>query len=155
MRSTSGLPKIPQISWTVCGWSVHSSEGTLLRDSMSAPRFSLPGTSVALSERKLSWAQLKRHSARIKRSFEERPLWGKTDCSWVEEGWLPSERKRRSQRRSPEAGACCHPPCLGRSRERGTRCRLPSLQSARRRRSIEPSSKDVQYHRMAPRVRAS
>ncbi len=25
-----------------------------------------------------------------------------------------------------EAEACCHPPCLGRSRERGTRCRLPS-----------------------------
>ncbi len=24
---------------------------------------------------------------------------------------------------SQEAGACCHPPCLGRSRERGTRCR--------------------------------
>ncbi len=41
-RSTSGLPKIPHISWTVCGWSVHSSEGTLLRDSMSAPRFGLP-----------------------------------------------------------------------------------------------------------------
>ncbi len=30
----------------------------------------------------------------------------------------------------------------------------PSL-SARRRRSVRPSTKDVQYHRMAPRVRAS
>ncbi len=59
-RSTSGLPKIPHISWTVCGWSIHSSEGTLLRDSMSSPRFSLPGTCIALSERKLSWAHLKR-----------------------------------------------------------------------------------------------
>ncbi len=29
-----------------------------------------------------------------------------------------------------EAGACCHPPCLGRSRERGTRCRLPSTGGA-------------------------
>ncbi len=28
------------------------------------------------------------------------------------------------------AGACCHPPCLGRSRERGTRCRLPSTGGA-------------------------
>ncbi len=29
-----------------------------------------------------------------------------------------------------EARACCHPPCLGRSRERGTRCRLPSTGGA-------------------------
>ncbi len=29
-----------------------------------------------------------------------------------------------------EAGACCHPPCLGRSRERGTCCRLPSTGGA-------------------------
>ncbi len=29
-----------------------------------------------------------------------------------------------------EAKACCHPPCLGRSRERGTRCRLPSTGGA-------------------------
>ncbi len=47
-------------------------------------------------------------------------------CSWVEEGWLPSERERRSRPVRLEAEACCHPPCLGRSRERGTRCRLPS-----------------------------
>ncbi len=63
--STSGLPKIPHISWTVCGWSVHSSEGTLLQDSMSASRFSLPRILVALSKHKLSWAHLKRRSARI------------------------------------------------------------------------------------------
>ncbi len=58
-----------------------------------------------------------------------------------------------------EAGACCHPPCLGRSRDGGLaagypRPEEPSL-SARRRRSVRPSTKDVQYHRMAPRVRAS
>ncbi len=29
-----------------------------------------------------------------------------------------------------EAGACCHPLCLGRSREQGTRCRLPSTGGA-------------------------
>ncbi len=29
-----------------------------------------------------------------------------------------------------EAGACCHPPCLGRSREQRTRCRLPSTGGA-------------------------
>ncbi len=29
-----------------------------------------------------------------------------------------------------EAEACCHPPCLGRSRERGTRCQLPSTGGA-------------------------
>ncbi len=29
-----------------------------------------------------------------------------------------------------EAEACCNPPCLGRSRERGTRCRLPSTGGA-------------------------
>ncbi len=42
-----------------------------------------------------------------------------------------------------EAEACCHPPCLGRSRERGTRCGCPRPEepspSARRRRSIGPS----------------
>ncbi len=31
---------------------------------------------------------------------------------------------------SLEAEACCQPPCLGRSRERGTRCRLPSTGGA-------------------------
>ncbi len=51
-------------------------------------------------------------------------------CSWDEEGWLPSERERRSRPVHLEAEACCHPPCLGRSRERGTRCRLPSTGGA-------------------------
>ncbi len=51
-------------------------------------------------------------------------------CSWVEEGWLPSERERRSRPVRLEAEACCHPPCLGRSRERGTCCRLPSTGGA-------------------------
>ncbi len=51
-------------------------------------------------------------------------------CSWVEEGWLPSERERRSRPVRLEAEACCHPTCLGRSRERGTRCRLPSTGGA-------------------------
>ncbi len=51
-------------------------------------------------------------------------------CSWVEEGWLSSERERRSRPHSPGGQACCHPPCLGRSRERGTRCRLPSTGGA-------------------------
>ncbi len=51
-------------------------------------------------------------------------------CSWVEEGWLPPERERRSRPVRLEAEACCHPPCLGRSRERGTRCRLPSTGGA-------------------------
>ncbi len=40
---------------------------------MSAPGFSLPDTCIPLSERKLSWAHFKRHSARIKRRIEERP----------------------------------------------------------------------------------
>ncbi len=35
-----------------------------------------------------------------------------------------------SRPRSLEAEACCHSPCLGRSRERGTRCRLPSTGGA-------------------------
>ncbi len=51
-------------------------------------------------------------------------------CSWVEEGWLPSEREQRSRPVRLEAEACCHLPCLGRSRERGTRCRLPSTGGA-------------------------
>ncbi len=51
-------------------------------------------------------------------------------CSWVEEGWLPSERERRSRPIRLEAEACCHPPCLGRSRERGRSCQLPSTGGA-------------------------
>ncbi len=58
-----------------------------------------------------------------------------------------------------EAGACCHPPCLGGAGNGGLAAGCPRLEepspSARRRRSVRPSTKDVQYHRMAPRVRAS
>ncbi len=39
-------------------------------------------------------------------------------------------RPRGSGGVAPFAEACCHPPCLGRSRERGTRCRLPSTGGA-------------------------
>ncbi len=60
---------------------------------------------------------------------------------------------------SQEAGACCHPPCLGWSRERGTRCRLPSTGGAIAvHQEAEEQSRppeNVQYHRMAPRGRAS
>ncbi len=45
-------------------------------------------------------------------------------------GGCRSERERRSRPVRLEAEACCHPPCLGRSRERGTRCRLPSTGGA-------------------------
>ncbi len=58
-----------------------------------------------------------------------------------------------------EAGACCHPPCLGGAGNGGLAAGYPRPEepspSARRRRSVRPSTKDVQYHRMAPRVRAS
>ncbi len=58
------------------------------------------------------------------------------------------------------AGACCHPPGWWRSRERGDS--LPAAldwRSHRRPpgggRGIGPSTKEVQYHRMAPRVSRS
>ncbi len=73
-RSTSALPKIFQIFWTTCGWSIHSCtlvSRTLLRDNISAPWFSLPSRCAAFSERRLSWAHSRRRSARIKRRFEE------------------------------------------------------------------------------------
>ncbi len=61
-----------------------------------------------------------------------------------------------------EAGACCHPPCLGKEQGETGETRCPGYPrpeepspSARRRRSVRPSTKDVKYHRMAPRVRAS
>ncbi len=79
-------------------------------------------------------------------------------CSWDEEGWLPSERERRSRCRSP-VGRCLLPSArLG--EEEGTgglAAGCPRLEepSARRQRSVKPSTKDVQYHRMAPRVRAA
>ncbi len=57
------------------------------------------------------------------------------------------------------ADACCRPPCMRRSRERGLAADCPRLEepspSARRQRSVGPSTKDIQYHRMTPRVRAS
>ncbi len=43
-RTTSALPKISLILWTVCGCHILSSEGTLRRDSMPAPWFNTPGT---------------------------------------------------------------------------------------------------------------
>ncbi len=55
-RSTWALPKTFHIFWTASGWSIHSSEETLLLNNMSASWFILPGTCVAFSERKLFWA---------------------------------------------------------------------------------------------------
>ncbi len=79
-------------------------------------------------------------------------LLGRGGVAAVQEG-------AEESRRSPGGRACCHPPCLGRSRERGTRCRLPSTGGAiairQEAEGVRPSTKDVQYHRMAPRVRAS
>ncbi len=52
-------------------------------------------------------------------------------CSWDKEGWLPSERERRSRRRSssgPET--CCIRQVGGGAEERGTRCRRPSTGGA-------------------------
>ncbi len=54
-------------------------------------------------------------------------------CSWVEEGWLPSERERRSRPRSPGGRSLLPSAMFGGgagSRERGTRCRLPSTGGA-------------------------
>ncbi len=65
------LPKISQILWTACGCNIHSSEGTLLRDSMSAPWFNTPGTCDALNERSLTCA----HSKISKRHFEVSLPW--------------------------------------------------------------------------------
>ncbi len=81
-------------------------------------------------------------------------------CSWVEEGWLPSERERRSRPRSPGGRSLLPSAMFG--EEQGTGDSLPAAldrkepsPSARRWRSIGPSTKDVQYHRMAPRVSRS
>ncbi len=84
------VPKISHISWTTCGWRVHSSEKTLLRDSMSAPWFSLPGTCIALSERRLCCAHSKRRYTRVKK----RALLG--DLSRPPRSYCPS---------GPESGA--------------------------------------------------
>ncbi len=86
---------------------------------------------------------------------------GSRPCSWVEEGWLPSKRERRSRRRSP-GGRSLLPSAhvWGGAGNGGLAARLPSTggaiavrQEAEER--LGPSTKDVQYHRMAPRVRAS
>ncbi len=70
-------------------------------------------------------------------------------CSWDEEGWLHPRGSGGVAAVRQWAGACCHPPVWWRSRERGTRCRLPStggaIAAARRRRGIRPSTKEVQY----------
>ncbi len=84
---------------------------------------------------------------------------GSLPCSWVEEGWLPSERERRSRRRSPGGRSLLPSAMLGEEQGTGTRCRLPSNRRSHRRppgggASSRPP-KDVQYHCMAPRVRAS
>ncbi|ROL47212.1 hypothetical protein DPX16_19010 [Anabarilius grahami] len=77
-------------------------------------------------------------------------------CSWDKVGWLPSKRERRSRRRGPEPAAFR---CEG--EEQGTGDSLPAALSRRSHRrlpggrggsSCPPS---VQYHRMAPRGRAS
>ncbi len=81
-------------------------------------------------------------------------------CSWDEEGWLPSERERRSRRRSPVGRSLL--PSARLVEEQGTGDSLPAAldwRSHRRPpgggRGIGPSTKDVQYHRMAPRVSRS
>ncbi len=84
---------------------------------------------------------------------------GSLPCSGVKEGWLPSERERRSRRRSPGGRSLLPSAMLWEEQGTGTRCRLPSNWRSHRRppgggASSRPP-KDVQYHRMAPRVRAS
>ncbi len=84
---------------------------------------------------------------------------GSLPCSGVKEGWLPSEREQRSRRRSPGGRILLPSAMLGEEQGTGTRCRLPSNRRSHRRppgggASSRPP-KDVQYHRMAPRVRAS
>ncbi len=81
-------------------------------------------------------------------------------CSWDEEGWLPSERERRSRRRSPVGRSLL--PSARLVEEQGTGDSLPAAldwRSHRRPpgggRGIGPSTKEVQYHRMAPRVSRS
>ncbi len=82
---------------------------------------------------------------------------GSLPCSWVEEGWLPSEREQRSRRCLPEPAAIRH--VWGGAGNGGLTAGCPRPEepspSARRWRSIVPSPKDIQYHRMAPKVRAS
>ncbi len=81
-------------------------------------------------------------------------------CSWDEEGWLPSERERRSRRRSPVGRSLM--PSARLVEEQGTGDSLPAALDWRSHRwppgggrGIGPSTKEVQYHRMAPRVSRS
>ncbi len=81
-------------------------------------------------------------------------------CSWDEEGWLPSERERRSRRRSPVGRSLL--PSARLVEEQGTGDSLPAALDWRSHRQppgggrgIGPSTKEVQYHRMAPRVSRS
>ncbi len=84
---------------------------------------------------------------------------GSLPCSGVKEGWLPSERERRSRRRSPGGRSLLPSAMLGEEQGTGTRCRLHSNWRSHRRPPVGGASsrppKDVQYYRMAPRVRAS
>ncbi len=70
---------------------------------------------------------------------------GLLPCSGVKEGWLPSERERRSRRRSP---------CWGRSRERGLAAGCPQTggaiaihQEAERRAVHQTMSSTIAWHR--------
>ncbi len=81
-------------------------------------------------------------------------------CSWVEEGWLPSERERRSRPRSPGGRSLLPFAMFG--EEQGTGDSLPAALDRRSHRrppggggaSGRPP-KCVQYHRMALRVNRS
>ncbi len=88
---------------------------------------------------------------------------GSLPCSWVEEGWLPSEREQRSLHRSPGGRSLLPSAMFG--EEQGTgeerpatldrRSHPPGGRQASGRIAIDSSRIDVQYHRMAPGVRAS
>ncbi len=78
----------------------------------------------------------------------------------TEEGWLPSERERRSRRRSPVGRSLL--PSARLVEEQGTGDSLPAALDRRSHRhppggggASGPSTKEVQYHRMAPRVSRS
>ncbi len=51
-------------------------------------------------------------------------------CSWVEEGWLLSEREQRSRPRSPGGRSLLPSAMFGEEQGTGTRCRLPSTGGA-------------------------
>ncbi len=58
---------------------------------------------------------------------------GSLPCSWVKEGWLPSERERRSRRRSPGGRSLLPSAMSGEEQGTGTRGRLPSTGGSHRR----------------------